>query len=41
VVPVVAVGPGWHWKLRHDWLAERLAKAEAYDREHPKGKEGP
>jgi len=33
VVPVVAVGPGWSWQLHRDWLAERLAKARAYDRD--------
>ena len=24
-------GPGWHWQLSHDWLAERLHKARLYD----------
>jgi hypothetical protein len=33
VVPFIAVGPGWHWQLKHEWLTEMLAKAWAYDRE--------
>ena len=36
VVPVLAAGgPGWHWALGRAWLAERLAQARLYDREHP------
>src|SRR4051812_35526935 len=34
VVPFVAVGPGWFWTVHPAWLAERLAKARQYDREH-------
>src|SRR3954468_981185 len=34
VMPFVAVGPGWFWTLNHDWLAERLAEARVYDRDH-------
>jgi hypothetical protein len=40
VVPFVATGPGWHWELRHDWLADRLLKASLYERITDKGKEG-
>jgi hypothetical protein len=36
-VPFVATGPGWHWRLGADWLAERLCQADLYDREHPEG----
>jgi len=32
VVPAFAVGPPWHWALKHAWLAERLEKARLYDR---------
>ena len=35
VTPLIAFGPGWHWQLNHNWLAERLNKARLYDREHP------
>jgi uncharacterized protein (UPF0212 family) len=32
VVPFIAAGgPGWHWLLSHDWLAERLHRARLYD----------
>ena len=34
VTPVVAFGPGWHWQLNHDWLADRLRKATLYDHQH-------
>lgn len=37
VTPLVAFGPGWHWRLNHDWLAERLGKARLYDAQHPAG----
>jgi hypothetical protein len=44
-VPFVATGPGWHWRLGAEWLADRLRKADLYDRAHPEGagrqKEGP
>jgi hypothetical protein len=33
VVPVIALGPGWHWQIRHEWLTAMLAKAWAYDGE--------
>jgi hypothetical protein len=36
---VVPAFPGgrhlWHWEIEADWLRERLAKADAFDREHP------
>jgi hypothetical protein len=32
VVPAFAVGPPWHWQIRHAWLAERLEKARLYDK---------
>jgi hypothetical protein len=42
VVPVLAsAGPGWHWQLKHDWLADRLARAKMYDRDHPNEQEQP
>ena len=31
VVPFIAAGPGWHWQIRHAWLAERLRKARILD----------
>jgi hypothetical protein len=32
VVPFISTGgPGWHWILSHDWLAERLHRARLYD----------
>src|SRR5262245_63750081 len=32
VVPFISTGgPGWHWLLSHDWLAERLHRARLYD----------
>ena len=35
VVPFITTsGPGWHWQLKQGWLAERLAKAAAFDRAH-------
>ena len=35
-VPLFAAsGPAWYWRLRYEWLADRLARAEVYDREHP------
>jgi hypothetical protein len=33
VVPFIAIGPGWHWQLKHEWLTEMLAKAWTYDRD--------
>src|SRR5262245_28967106 len=31
IVPLFrATGPGWHWQLRHGWLAERLRRAELF-----------
>ncbi len=36
VTPLVAFGPGWHWALNREWLAERLEKARRYDAEHPR-----
>ena len=35
VTPLIAFGPGWHWQLNFEWLAERLNKARLYDRQHP------
>lgn len=35
ITPLIAFGPGWHWQLHHDWLADRLRKAHLYDQEHP------
>jgi hypothetical protein len=32
IVPAFAVGPPWHWQLKHSWLAQRLEKARLYDR---------
>jgi hypothetical protein len=34
VTPLVALGPGWLWQINNAWLAERLGKAQLYDREH-------
>ncbi|MFO0881287.1 MAG: hypothetical protein U0840_28610 [Gemmataceae bacterium] len=34
VVPIFAIGPGWHWQLNHSWLADRLRKARLYDEQH-------
>jgi hypothetical protein len=34
VTPLIAFGPGWHWQLNFQWLAERLNKARLYDRDH-------
>ena len=31
VVPVVSVGPPWHWQIRHTWLIGRLEKARLHD----------
>ena len=31
VVPVLSVGPPWHWQIRHAWLIQRLEKARLYD----------
>jgi hypothetical protein len=31
VVPLFPVGPGWLWQLNHNWLAERLHKAELFE----------
>lgn len=31
VVPFIASGSLWHWQLSHDWLQERLRKADAFD----------
>lgn len=31
VVPVLSVGPPWHWQLRQTWLTQRLEKARLYD----------
>jgi hypothetical protein len=35
VTPLIAFGPGWHWALNYEWLADRLRKAALYDKEHP------
>ena len=37
VTPVVALGPGWHWAVNREWLADRLGRADRYDAEHPGG----
>lgn len=34
VVPVVAIGPPWHWTLKPDWLRSQLEKAKAWDEQH-------
>ena len=31
VVPAFAVGPPWHWQIKHSWLAQRLEKARLFD----------
>ena len=34
-VPLFAgSGVAWYWRLRHEWLAERLARATDYDQQH-------
>jgi endogenous inhibitor of DNA gyrase (YacG/DUF329 family) len=30
LVPLAGPGPGWHWELESDWLADRLRKAALY-----------
>ena len=34
VVPFFAVGPGWSWELNHEWLTDRLGRADSFDRKH-------
>jgi hypothetical protein len=31
VVPAFALGPPWHWALKHAWLAQELEKARLFD----------
>jgi hypothetical protein len=31
IVPAFALGPPWHWALKHAWLAFELEKARLYD----------
>lgn len=30
-VPFIAVGPSWHWELKHSWLRDQMRKARFYD----------
>ena len=39
VVPFIAVGPGWHWRLKPSWLQEQLRKAAFFDKSQPKSNE--
>jgi hypothetical protein len=32
-VPLFPSGHYWHWHLKHDWLAEQLRKAKAFDQQ--------
>lgn len=35
--PQFGTTPGWYWQLDAVWLADRLEKARAYERERPTG----
>ena len=40
VVPFISTGgPGWHWQLRHEWLADQLHKARLHDQKQHLDKE--
>src|SRR5439155_2209738 len=35
VVPFIAIGNSWNWRLKDSWLQEQLRKANAFDQQNP------